>query len=336
MNSPTPTGRPSPEPRAPADAMPRLVGDIGGTNARFALCGPDGQVREERKLPVADHPGLIEAAEAYLAGRKVRDAVFAVATPVLGDTVAFTNSAWRFSIRAARERLGLRDLAVINDFVAQATAIPALGGEDLRALKPGEAKAGRPRLVIGPGTGLGVAFLLPDGPASGGQGWRVAPSEAGHASFAPQDALQAELLRRLREIHGGHVSAERLVSGPGLLQTARSLAEIRGAAIRYETPRDVSDRAAAGDCPTSAEAVRLFCFLLGSVAGNYALTLLTEGGVHVTGGLCRNLGPLLDREELIRGFTAKGRFSGYLETIPIGQVLRPHTGLLGAALHRHV
>lgn len=340
MSSPTPTGRPSPEPRAPADGMPRLVGDIGGTNARFALCGPDGTVREERKLPVAGYPGLIEAAEDYLAGRQVRDAVFAVATPVLGDAVAFTNSPWRFSIRAARERLGLRDLAVINDFVAQATAIPALGGEDLRALKPGEAKAGRPRLVIGPGTGLGVAFLIPDGlipdgAASAGQGWRVSPSEGGHASFAPQDALQAELLRRLWEIHGGHVSAERLVSGPGLLQMARLLAEIRGAAIRYETPRDVSDRAAAGDCPTSAEAVRLFCFLLGSVAGNYALTLLTEGGVHVTGGLCRNLGPLLDKEELIRGFTAKGRFSGYLETIPIGQVLRPHTGLLGAALHRH-
>lgn len=309
--------------------MPRLIGDIGGTNARFALCDTDGRIHDERKLAVADHPGLIEAARAYLDGRDVDDAVLAVATPVLGDAVAFTNSPWRFSIAQARESLGLRHLSVINDFVAQATAIPGLGAADLREVKRGERKPGKPVVVIGPGTGLGVAFLFPEG-----EGWRVVPSEGGHASFAPQDELQAEVLRRLWTIHG-HVSAERLVSGPGLLQLARILAEIRGEAVQLDHPRQVSEKAAAGASPVCAEAIRIFSSMLGGVAGNCALTLLAEGGVYIMGGLCRTLGPLLDVGAIAAGFAAKGRFSGYLEGIPIQQVLRPHTGLLGAALHRH-
>jgi glucokinase len=306
----------------------RLIGDIGGTNARFALCEPGAPPQEERKLSVAEYPGLIEAALAYLAGRRVTEAVFAVATPVLGEVVAFTNSPWRFTIPEAKRMLGLERLIIINDFAAQAAAIDGLAPGDLRVLKPGEADPAAPRVVIGPGTGLGVAFLSGAGAAA-----RVLPSEAGHCSFSPQDALQAEILGRLRA-EFGHVSTERLLSGPGLLRIANELAEIRGGAIRFAAPPEVSQRAAAGDCPLATEALRIFAAILGATAGDLALTLLAEGGVYVAGGLCRNLGPLLDVEAMVAGFTAKGRFETYLRQVPLIQVMRPHTGLLGAAIYR--
>jgi glucokinase len=312
------------------EAPLRLIGDIGGTNARFALCRPGGRPEDERKLPVAEHAGLVEAAQAYLAGRVVAEAVLAVATPVLGDRVSFTNNPWRFSIAEAEAALRLEKLTVINDFVAQAAAIPLLGAADLAVLQPGEARPRRPRLVIGPGTGLGVAFLQED--AAGRH--QILPSEGGHASFAPQDPMQAEILRRLRRLHGGHVSQERLVSGPGLLDVARILAELEGAGLVLETPRDVTDGAQHGE-PVCAQAVTMFCEMLGAAAGNLALSLLAEGGVYVAGGLCRTMGPLLDAAALRRGFTAKGRFAGYLEALPVWQVLRPHTGLLGAAAYHH-
>ncbi|MFD1109731.1 glucokinase [Pseudoroseomonas ludipueritiae] len=305
----------------------RLVGDIGGTNARFALCGPDGIVREERKLPVRDYPGLIEAAQAYLAGRAVDEAVFAVATPVLDDAVALTNSSWRFTVSEARESLGLRKLSVINDFVAQACAVQSLQRADFQQIKAGTAAPGRPCLVIGPGTGLGVAFLLWEGERA-----RVLASEAGHSSFSPQDERQAQILAMLwREF--GHVSTERLLSGPGLLRLANGLAVLEGREERFGAPTEVSQRAAEG-CALCLEAVRMFSTILGATAGDLVLTLLADGGVYVTGGLCRNLRPLLDLEALVRGFTAKGRFADYLGRVPVEQVMRPHTGLLGAAVYQ--
>lgn len=309
----------------------RLIGDVGGSNARFALSDGPGRYRDEAKLPVAGHDGLIEAAETYLAGRgKVREAVIGVATPVRGDEVRFTNSPWAFSIREAKARLGLDRLSVINDFEAQGWAVPALAPRDVRQLKPGEARPGRPALVIGPGTGLGAAFLLPG--ADGGPP-RVLAGEAGHVTFAPEDETECRLLAAMRAEHG-HVSLERLLSGPGLLAVARLLAGMDGEALALDDPRQVSARAADGSCPYCAEAVRRFSRLLGAAAGNLVLTLLAEGGVYVTGGLARGLGDLLDVPELTRAFTAKGRFAPVLEPVPIVQVMRPHSGLLGASVYR--
>ncbi|MFC4166458.1 glucokinase [Teichococcus aestuarii] len=327
----------------------RLVGDIGGTHARFALCGapdgPDGLPRAERKLVVAEHAGLVEAAQAYLAAlpaverAAVTEAVLAVATPVLGDSVAFTNSPWRFSVAAAKKALGLERLTVINDFVAQAAAVTVLGPQDLVELRPGSAKPGSTKpggakpggaaVVLGPGTGLGVAFVLREP----GRPPRILPSEGGHASFSPQDETQDEILRRLRLRHGGHVSVERLLSGPGLLHIALALGEMAGQDLPLREPADVSRRAASGECAICRRALGLFSAMLGAAAGDLALTLLTEGGVFLTGGLCRNLGPLLDREALAAAFLAKGRFDGYLSGIPVWQVVRPHAGLLGAAAY---
>ena len=155
----------------------RLVGDIGGTNVRFAVAEPGGHPNNARKLPIARYPGLVEAAQDYLSGGpSVEEAVLAVAGPVLGDEVRFTNSAWRFSIDDVRQRLSLRRLVVVNDLVAQALSIAALRADEIATLKPGTRDQGKPALVIAPGTGLGEGFATWDGSR-----YHAFPSEGGHA-----------------------------------------------------------------------------------------------------------------------------------------------------------
>src|SRR5262245_22381435 len=211
----------------------RLVGDIGGTNLRFALAEPGRHPENARKQPIARYRGLVEAVEDYLSGvPMVEEAVLAVAGPVLGDEVRFTNSAWRFSIDDVRQRLGLRRLVVINDLVAQGLSIAALRADEIATLKSGTRDPGQPVLVIAPGTGLGAAFVLNNAGTLAG-----IPSEAGHATFAPTDALQVEILSHLQGEYG-HVSVERLVSGSGLLAIATTLAKINGQSIDVRDPRD--------------------------------------------------------------------------------------------------
>ncbi|MGH6898547.1 MAG: glucokinase [Geminicoccaceae bacterium] len=308
-------------------AKQRLVADIGGTHARFALCGPDGEPRAEQRLQVADHAGVVEAARAYLAGRKVAEAVFAVATPVASDWIHLTNAPWAFSIRAAREALGLQRLAVINDFAAQALAVPRLAPDDRSHIGGGEPQPGQAIAVIGPGTGLGVAGLLPVHGT-----WHPIPSEGGHVSLAPQDERDAALLACLRR-RFDHVSNERVLSGPGLVNLATALAEIDGEALALDDPREVSRRAASGGCPFCKEALERFSSLLGAASGDLALMLCALGRVYISGGLCRNLGALFDRERFRARFVAKGRFVDYLSRIPIYLVTRRDPGLLGAAAY---
>ena len=311
--------------------MTRLIADIGGTNARFALVGADGLPAGERNLLVRDFPDLAAAAEAYLGGRRAEEAVIAVATPVERDQVSLTNSPWTFSVAALRERLGLRELAVINDFVAQALATPHLGPGELEPIGGGGAPtAGRAVGVIGPGTGLGVSALIP-----GKAGWTALPSEGGHASFAPGNAREAQVLEELRGRFGGaHVSNERVVSGQGLLNLAQALAAIDGRRCPAASPEDVAEGARAGGCPSCREAVGLFSAALGGAAGDLALMVGARGGVFVAGGVCLKLGPLFDRAAFRERFAAKGRLRPYLEAIPTWLVLRADTGLLGAARYR--
>jgi glucokinase len=308
-------------------AQQRLVADIGGTHARFALCGPDGEPRDEEWLQVADHPGVVEAARAYLAGRKVADAVFAVATPVDSDRIELTNAPWAFSIRATRDALGLARLAVINDFAAQALAVPRLGADDRIQIGGGEPQAGQAIAVIGPGTGLGVSGLLPVNGI-----WYPIASEGGHVSLAPHDDRDAALLACLRR-RFEHVSSERVLSGPGLINLATALAEIDGETLALDDPREVSRLAESGECPFCKEALERFSSLLGAASGDLALTFCALGGVYISGGLCRNLGPLFDLERFRASFVAKGRFVDYLSRIPIYLVTRRDPGLVGAAAY---
>ena len=308
--------------------MTRLIADIGGTNARFALLGPDGQASDERHFLVRDHADPGAAIEAYLGGRPITEAVLAVATPVESDEVRFTNSPWRFSINALRERLHIPQLAVINDFVAQALAMPHLAAEELEPIGGGAPKAGRAIGVLGAGTGLGVSVLVPVR-----DGWTALPTEGGHVSFAPGNEREDRLLALLRGRYG-HVSNERLLSGQGLLNLARSLAEVDGRAITATTAEAVTAAARLRSCPASVEATQMFSAPLGSGAGDLALTAGARGGVYLAGGVCLRLGDLFDRAAFRRRFADKGRMRAYLEPIPAWLVRRGDTGLLGAARYR--
>ena len=308
--------------------MTRLIADIGGTNARFALVEPDGAVRDERYLLVRDYPDLAAAAEAYLGANRVSEAVIAVATPVETDEIGFTNSPWRFSISGLKARLGVRDLAVINDFVAQALAMPQLARTELEQMGGGTAAPGRAVGVLGAGTGLGVSALVP-----GKIGWTALPTEGGHVSFAPGNEREDKVLTVMRA-RLGHVSNERLLSGQGLLNLAQSLAVIEGRTTQAGTAEEVTEAARVGSCPACVEAVAMFSALLGAAAGDLALTVGARGGVYVAGGVCLRLGTLFDRTAFRRRFLDKGRMRAFLEPIPTWLVLRGDTGLIGAAHYR--
>ena len=275
-----------------------------------------------------DHPDPAAAIETYLAGRRVEDAVLAVATPVETEEIGFTNSPWRFSIGGLKARLGLRELAVINDFVAQALAMPHLAAEERALMGGGAAAPGRAVGVLGAGTGLGVSALVP-----GKAGWTALPTEGGHVSFAPGNAREDRVLEVLRA-RLGHVSNERLLSGQGLLNLAQSLAAIDGRITDAGSAEEVTEAARRGSCPACVEAVTMFSTLLGSAAGDLALTVGARGGVYVAGGVCLRLGALFDRAAFRRRFVDKGRMRTFLEPIPTWLVLRGDTGLIGAAHYR--
>jgi glucokinase len=304
--------------------MDRLIADIGGTNARFALAGPDGRPHDEQRLLVADFPGPVEAARAYLGGRKVRDAVFAVATPVHSDRVALTNSPWTFSVRATREALGLDRFVAINDFTAQALAVPRLAPDERVQIGGGEPH-GDAIAVIGPGTGLGVAGLI----RVRGD-WHPIASEGGHVSFVAHDEREAAVLRELQR-RFGHVSNERVLSGPGLVNLATALAALDGAEFDATDPKEVARRASTGECGFCREALERFSSLLGAAAGDLALLFCATAGVYVGGGLCKRLGGVFDAARFGAAFVAKGRFEEYLSAIPVYLVIRRDPGLLGAA-----
>ena len=308
--------------------MRRLIADIGGTNARFALAEPGGLPEDERTLQVAEHADMALAIETYLAGRRVGSAVIAVATPVESDAIRFTNSPWSFSIQGLRDRLGFDRLDIINDFVAQALAMPHLERAELEPMGGGEAAPQRAIGVLGPGTGLGVSALVP-----GKAGWTALPTEGGHVTWAPAGEREWAV-RRVLQQRFAHVSNERLLSGQGLLNLALALAELDGLACAATTPQDVTEAAGAGTCPACKEAVALFSGILGSAAGDLALIAGARGGVYVAGGICLRLGALFDRAAFRQRFEAKGRMRAYLQPIPTWLVLRGDTGLMGASHYR--
>ena len=247
---------------------------------------------------------------AYLGDREVDEAVFAMALPVEGDRVHLTNSPWDFSIEQTREALGIERLTIINDFSAQALAIPVLGARERRQIGEGKPVEGAPIGVIGPGTGLGVGGLL----CIGGT-WQPVASEGGHVSLAPRDETDAAVWAQLRR-RFGHVSNERVLSGPGLVNLAGALAAIVGNELRIDDPKEVTRRAKARSCPFCVAALERFSALLGAAAGDLALTLCAQGGVYIGGGLVRALGGLFDAERFRAGFVAKGRFEDYLRDVP--------------------
>ncbi|WP_137893707.1 glucokinase [Ramlibacter sp. 2FC] len=316
-----------------ADAV-ALVGDVGGTNARFALVRtPGGRPEAPLTLATADYPDLAAALQAYLAQAghpAVREAAVAIANPIAGDAVRMTNNHWTFSIEATRRQLGLTRLVLLNDWEALALAAPALPAEALSAVGGGQAVADAPRALIGPGTGLGVASLV----RSRRGEWVAIPGEGGHVTLAPTCDREARIIERLWR-RWDHVSAERLVSGMGLENLYAAIAALDGVPVQAWNAAEVCRQGLAGSDPQSAEALARFCGLLGSVAGNLALTLGARGGVYIGGGIVPRLGNYFARSPFRAQFEAKGRFRDYLARIPTWVILDPHPALTGAALALH-
>ncbi len=309
---------------------PYLVGDIGGTNARFALATADGRIYAERVLAVADYPDIVAAITTYLRQcpkPPPTQAALAMAMPILGDQVRMTNNErWSFSIEATRRALGLERLLLLNDFTALALAVPQLPAAGVRPVGRGVAVAGEAIGLLGPGTGLGVSGLV-----WAQDHWIPLRGEGGHATFAPLNELEWEIARRLEQRYG-HVSWERLLSGPGLVNLYRILAELAAASPRELAPAQITARALTGECPLCLQAVEVFCAALGTAAGNLAVTLGALGGVYIGGGIVPRLGAWFERSAFRARFEAKGRFSAYLAGIPTYVITATHAALRGAAV----
>jgi glucokinase len=304
----------------------RLLADIGGTNARFALESRSGHFEDIEVLACADYPTLGGAMQAYLgkAGGRglavdtVRDAAIAIANPVEEDRVSMTNHHWSFSIEALREQQGLRTLLVVNDFAALAMALPHLAAEGRERIGGGIELANRPIGLIGPGTGLGVSGVIP----AGGNRWIALAGEGGHVSFAPATKEEVAILEALWGEYG-HVSAERLLSGMGLelIHWART-------GKRLDAP-GITGAAIDGTSKDCAQTVETFCAILGSVAGNVALTLGATGGMYIGGGIAPRLGRLFTESSFRARFEDKGRLAPYLARIPTYLITEHYPALRG-------
>ncbi|HVL41392.1 MAG TPA: glucokinase [Brevundimonas sp.] len=308
-----------------------LVGDVGGTNARFALAHMvDGKpvLEHHDSFPAETYPTFLEGVRAFLDGCSVKPTggVIAVAGPVIDGEIDLTNSPWRVSEEKLRT-LGLEPVRLINDFEALAWGAPVVPADMLASL--GGPVQGDPLAaiaVLGPGTGFGVSALARDI-----HGNEIAmPSEGGHACFAPGDPVEDEILRILRRRYD-RVSIERLICGPGLLNMHRALAEIDGRESHIEDPAEITREALENPNSPCGATLARFCAILGAVAGDIALTTGARGGVYIAGGIAPRILPFLKASPFRERFERKGRFQDYMAAIPTNVILHKHAALLGAA-----
>jgi len=331
-------GRPEPDPRRCL-----LAGDIGGTKTVLALFSgaplESDQALVERTYASRDYDDLEAIIDSFLAeaDRRAVRASFAVAGPSAGGRVRVTNRPWEIDAQRIAGRFGLEQVVLINDLEAIARSIPHLSPLDLLTLHPGEREPHGSLAVIAPGTGLGEAYLTWNG-----EKYTAHPSEGGHADFAPNDGLQAELWAALHE-EFGHVSIERVASGSGIPNIYRFLRDRRGT----EETAELAERLDGAEDPTPLivsaavekrsaiceETLRTFVSILGAEAGNLALKILATGGIYLAGGLTPRILPFLQNAGFLETIRAKGRFARWIERIPVHVVLNPRAALLGAAWH---
>ena len=287
-----------------------LVGDVGGTNARLALCDVDsGDISHAKTYSGLDYPSLEAVVRVYLQEQNVtvEDGSIAIACPITGDWVAMTNHTWAFSIAEMKQNLGLAHLEIINDFTAVSMAIPMLKKEHLIQFGGGEPVEGKPIAVYGAGTGLGVSHLV-----HVDKRWISLPGEGGHVDYAPNSEEEAIILEQLRA-ELGHVSAERVLSGPGLVYLYRAIVKSDGRLPENLQPKDVTERALADSCIDCRRALSLFCVMMGRFGGNLALNLGTFCGVYIAGGIVPRFLEFFKASGFLGGFVAKGRCEAYVE-----------------------
>jgi glucokinase len=319
-----------------------LVGDIGGTKTDLAVVAAQGGPRQRlayRRYASRDYERLQDVVRAFrseFAGLDVQSACFDVAGPVVGGTAQLTNLPWQLEEAGLARDLGLRHAWLVNDLVATAAAVPLLRPDELDVIQAGEPLPGGAIAVLAPGTGLGEAFLTPDG-----DGYRPQASEGGHSAFSPADEVELQLLRRLwRRFE--HVSVERVASGIGIpnvyefLRDERGIAESPELAVRLDGAEDRTPPiiAAAIDPvspdPLARATVDLFLQVLGTEAANLALKVLATGGIYLAGGISQRLRERLPASGFLDALRRSGRFRSTLERVPIA-IVKGEVALLGAA-----
>ncbi len=312
-----------------SDSTTWLVGDIGATNARFGLVSPDGALLHTGTFAGADFAEIGAAIGAYLATRgslaMPRAGALAIAAAMTGDRISMTNHPWSFSVAALRDQLGFERLIAINDFAALALALPRLSAGDRMPIGGGLPAEGAPMAVLGPGSGLGVSGLI----RSGSQ-WAALTGEGGHATMAAASERESAVLEEMRG-HFDHVSAERCLSGPGLVNLYNSLASLDRVPAAPYTAAQITDPETAARDPLCQEATAMFCAMLGAVAGDLALTLGARGGVYIGGGIVPQLGARFAASGFRERFEAKGRMRPYLAAIPTYVVTHKLPAFLGCA-----
>ena len=317
------------------DLFPMVVADIGATNARFGIVeNNDGlsaylKVQKQHVFKCSSFDSFEAVLNSYLADYinsfKPRSACIAIAGPVVGDRVQMTNRRWGFSIESLSRQFNLDRFEVINDFGAQAYATVYVDSSDRFVIQQGQPDDEASRVVIGPGSGLGIAGLV----RCGGH-WYPVSGEGGHITFAPVSEIEFEIMR-LIEPNDGHVAVERLVSGPGLVNLHKSLTTIHGVNYEALTPKEISERALTVDDPVCVEALAYFFGLLGRVAGDACLMMGATGGVILAGGILPQIQVLLENSSLLENFKDKGPHSSLLEKVPVYLIKNDLSALVGAA-----
>ncbi|QJR82435.1 glucokinase [Alteromonas pelagimontana] len=307
----------------------QFVADVGGTNIRLARVTENG-VTDIKKYICKDFASIDLAILQYFQDcpqQKFTQGCIAIACPVLGDQVAMTNHSWVFSQQALKQQLKLHELFVINDFTAVAHSLPVLSEEQVIQIGEGTAKAGGNIAVFGPGTGLGVEHIT-----TTSSGWKTLDGEGGHIDFAPVDETDIIIWRYLQN-HYGRASAEEVMSGRGIMNIYRALAEHRGVAATLTEPAQVTSQALDGSCDICEVTLTQFCRIMGSFAGNLALNMATSGGVFVGGGIANRFADFLKRSDFRARFEAKGQMKHYVKDIPTYLIAEPDHGLLGASAY---
>ena len=315
------------------DTFPRLLGDVGGTNARFGWqATPQSGIEHVLVLPCAEHETLNAAILTYLQLKQLPTppaCALGIATPITGDVVRMTNHHWSFSISEMQSQLGFKRLKVINDFTALALALPSIPAENLVKVGGHDAQAFSPKALIGPGTGLGVSGLMP---TDQNNHWVAIAGEGGHTTLAAQSETEYRVIELIRQRYG-HVSAERILSGPGLVDLYLALRQLQNQApVDVAGAAEITAWALQDKDPLAYQSIEMFAGFLGSVAGDLALTLGARGGVYLGGGIVPRWLGWFESSSFREHFEAKGRYRKYLQDIPVWVIHAAESpALLGAA-----
>jgi glucokinase len=309
--------------------LPCLIGDIGGTNARFALVAEGEKESPLGAVETAGHESVEAAVEALLAAKgnlaRPRSAVLALAAPITGESVRLTNSPWTISAARLIAAMGLEEVILLNDFEALSLSLPVLGPGDLLPIGEGAVAGGRTKLVVGPGTGLGAAGLVPLG-----ESWLPVPGEGGHLDIGPRSKEDERVWRHLAP-NGERIEAEAILSGPGLVRLYAAAARADGGEPRLKSAAEITRAALDRTDAVAGHTLELFATYLGRYAGDLALVFLPRGGVYLAGGIALRLASFLAASPFRAAFLDKEPHRRLMEQMPTVAVTHANPALAGLA-----